>query len=43
MKKEEFSIFWILRSYGMDNPEAMAKRIYRLLQPQKVEAIEEYA
>lgn len=29
LSKEEFSIFWILRSYGVDNPEVMAKRIYR--------------
>ncbi len=28
LSKEEFSIFWILRSYGVDNPEVMAKRIY---------------
>jgi type I restriction enzyme R subunit len=32
LSKEEFSIFWILRSYGMDNPEAMAKRIYKAIE-----------
>jgi type I restriction enzyme R subunit len=65
LSKEEFCIFWILRSYGVDNPEVMAKRtyeemkkqkewfcnekierrlrmsLYKLLQPQKVGAIEE--
>lgn len=35
LSKEEFSIFWILRSYGMDNPEAMAKRIYDGMEKQK--------
>jgi len=29
LSKEEFSIFWILRSYGMDNPEEIARRVYR--------------
>lgn len=28
LSKEEFSIFWILRSYGVDNPDVMAQRIY---------------
>ncbi|MCW3135114.1 MAG: HsdR family type I site-specific deoxyribonuclease [Methanophagales archaeon] len=32
LSKEEFSIFWILRSYGVDNPEAMAKRIYKAIE-----------
>lgn len=27
LSKEAFSIFWILRSYGVDNPDVMAKRI----------------
>jgi type I restriction enzyme R subunit len=35
LSKEEFSIFWILRSYGVDNPEVMAKRIYDGLEKQK--------
>jgi type I restriction enzyme R subunit len=28
LSKEEFSIFWILRSYRVDNPDVIAKRIY---------------
>ncbi len=28
LSKEEFSIFWIVRSYRVDNPDVMAKRIY---------------
>nr|QNO50961.1 hypothetical protein BBGANOMO_00035 [Methanosarcinales archaeon ANME-1 ERB6] len=35
LSKEEFSIFWILRSYGVDNPEVMAKRIYDGMEKQK--------
>ncbi|NMX21609.1 hypothetical protein C5S30_04080 [ANME-1 cluster archaeon GoMg4] len=35
LSKGEFSIFWILRSYGVDNPEVMAKRIYDGMEKQK--------
>lgn len=35
LSKEEFSIFWILRSYGVDNPEVMTKRIYEGMEKQK--------
>ncbi len=35
LSKEEFSIFWILKSYGVDNPELMAKRIYEGMEKQK--------
>lgn len=35
LSKEEFSIFWILRSYGVDNPEVMTKRIYEGMEKQE--------
>jgi len=33
--REEFSIFWILRSYKIDKPEEMAKRIYSEMEKNK--------
>ena len=35
LNKEEFSIFWVLRSYRVDKPDEMARRIYKEIETQK--------